>query len=73
MKDLALDTLIGNEAFSAVAQAAGYEAGCEDLFGRAIGFRQCEICKGWGSAGEMVFVTDDGDLCEQHLSHFKKG
>ncbi len=70
MKDLALDTLISNEAFGAVARMAGYEPGCEDLFGRAIGFRQCEICGCWGSAGEMVLVTDDGDLCEQHLGAF---
>lgn len=62
---------MSNEEFRAVAAAAGVEEGCEKWYGREIGFRQCEICKEWGVAGEIIFVTDDGDLCERHLGAFK--
>jgi hypothetical protein len=61
--------LISDKEFSAIAQAAGVEAGCEKWFSLDVNYRQCEVCQCWGTGGEIVLRTDNGDLCESHLNH----
>jgi hypothetical protein len=61
--------LVSNKEFCEVARLAGVEEGCEKGFGRSINYRQCEACECWGEGGEVVYCTDNGDLCESHLGH----